>query len=242
MKMNYFSITFWFNIFSDHNDILEVLQEEFKDEYSKYNILNYSDNLVAPIISAYNDIEMTNIAFSQINFQYNMDRVTLDNYDKFKDRSLKIYNILSNNGINVCHTAIFINGEIINDNALKDITKKTLSKSFYDEDLVDTTIKIGKKHEDLFYKIVTILNKKQVKLVDKFDSEGRRIPLPLMSWNDAEIEHEIIDVSYEINDKYSFDYTKDYHTTEFYLNKMLYILKENFEDDINNILNKGKFN
>ena len=31
------------------------------------------------------------------------------------------------------------------------------------------------------------------------------------------VENEIIDISYEINDKYSFDFTKNYHTTEFYL-------------------------
>ena len=49
------------------------------------------------------------------------------------------------------------------------------------------------------------------------------------------------DISYEINDKYSFDFTKNYHTTEFFLNKMLYLLENNYESDVKNLLEKGNF-
>ena len=58
---------------------------------------------------------------------------------------------------------------------------------------------------------------------------------------DAILENEIIDISYEINDKYSFDFTKNYHTTEFFLNKMLYVLEQDLEKDINNLIYKGVF-
>ena len=67
------------------------------------------------------------------------------------------------------------------------------------------------------------------------------MPIPLISWNGAFVENEIIDISYEINDKYSFDFTKNYHTTEFFLNKMLYLLESNYENDIKSLLEEGIF-
>ena len=242
MHINFFSVTFWFNIFNNHKEILEVLQKELNDEYRNFSIHNYTDNYVVPVITAINKERRTNLSFSQINFQYNMDQVTLNDLSTFKDKVLKIYDILTTNNIKVLHSAIFINGEIIDEKALNKITQSTLAKTMYNDDLVDVTLKIGKKHEDLFYKIVTILNKKQIKLPQMTDELGRHIPIPLISWHQAIFENEIVDISYEINDKYLFDYTNDYHTTEFYLNKMLYLLTENFESDIKNILEKGYFN
>ena len=65
--------------------------------------------------------------------------------------------------------------------------------------------------------------------------------MPVVSWYDAIASKDLLDISYELNDKYSFDFTKNYHTTEFYLNKMLYIIENNFLKDIDNFLDKGKF-
>ena len=241
MKTNFFSVTFWFNIYDNHKEMLSVLQNDLKDEYSNYNINNYTNNYLNPIITAFNKELKTNMAFSQINFQYNMDNVSTNDLPLFKEKVLHLYEILINNGISILHTAIFVNAEIIDEDALKKISKNVISSSLVDDDLVDISLKIGKKHEDLFYKILTILNKKQIKLPQKVDELGRNIPIPLISWNGAMVENEIIEVSYEINDKYLFDYTSDYHTTEFYLNKMLYILENNLESDINDLLEKGYF-
>lgn len=241
MKYNFFSITFWFNIFDNHTLILDILKKEFKEEYEKFNLYNETENITNPLITAFNNKEMTNILFSKINFQYNMDKVSLDKLPLFKEKTLKIFEILTSNNIEIIHTAILINGEIIDDDALKSITKNTITEQLYNEDLVDITLKLGKKHEDLFYKIITLLNKKQIKLPRKIDDKGRLVPIPLISWNGALVENDMIDFSYEINDKYSFDFTKNYHTTEFYLNKMFYILIEEFKNDIDNLIQKGNF-
>lgn len=241
MKINCFSVTFWFNIFDKHKDLLEIFQTELKDEYDNFKIFNYTENLIAPIITAVNNKKMTNISFSQINLQYNMDKVELSDMEKFKEKTLKIFELLTSNNIKIAHTAVFVNGEIVDDKALESIAKNTISKKIYSEDLIDISLKLGKKHEDLFYKIVTLLNKKQIKLPKQVDEKGRLIPIPLISWNGAFVENEIIDISYEINDKFSFDFTKNYNTTEFYLNKMLYILSEDLEIDINNIIKNGEF-
>ncbi len=241
MKINCFSVTFWFNIFTNHNEILEVLQKSLKDEYSKFNVFNYTDNLINPIITAFNNEKRTNMSFSQINFQYNMDNVTFDDIDTFTSNTLNLFDILINNGVEILHTSLFINGEEEVSDGLKLIAEHTISNKIYNSNLVDMTLKLGKCHEEQFYKIVTILNKKQVKLPQVKDSAGRNIPIPLISWHGAYVEKEIVDASYEINDKYSFDFTSDYHTTEFHLNKMLYLLKEDFKSDIDNIIKKGKF-
>jgi len=241
MKTNFFSVIFWFNIFDNHKEILDDFQVELKDEYEQFNVFNYTDNLVAPIISAVNNKKMTTLSFSQINLQYSMDKVSFNDFEYFKDLSLKLFEILTSNNIEISHTSVVINGEIINDNALHIITKNTVSSRICSDDLVDMTLKLGKKHDDLFYKIITIMNKKQIKLPHKVDEAGRAVPIPLISWNGSLIENEIVEITYEINDKYLFDSTKNYQTTEFYLNKMLYILNEDINNDIKCILERGEF-
>lgn len=242
MKLNFLSVTFWFNIYKKHNDILKTLQEELKDEYKTFSVLNYTNNLIAPVIKAVNSEKKTNISFSQINLQYNMDEVDLNDIENFKLKTQKLFDILSSNEIEIAHTSLFVNGEFKEDDALKIISEKTIASGLRTNDLVDMSLKLGKKHEDIFYKIVTILNKKQVKLTQKLDDNNHPIPLPLISWNGSLIEKEIIEFSYEINDKYSFDFTKNYHTTDFYLNKLLYVFIHDFENDIDSIINKGSFN
>lgn len=241
MKINCFSVTFWFNTFDKYNEILNELQSKLKDEYETFNIRNIDNNLLNPIITAINNEKMTNLSISQINLQYNMDNVKIQDFEYFKKRVLELFEILSSLNVEISHTSLFINSEITKSDALNKIAENTINKTIIRDDLVDITLKLGKKEEDLFYKIITLLNKKQIQLPKKVDKLGRLVPIPLISWNGAFVENEIIDVSYEINDKYSFDFTKNYHTTEFYLNKMLYVLENNYEDDINNLIDNGQF-
>lgn len=241
MKINCFSITFWFNVFKNHQQILENLQNFFKDEYEKYDIFNMTNNLLAPVITALNDKKMTSVSMSQLNLQYNMDKVTWQDFPKFKEKVLSLFEVLEEYGLTILHTAIYINGEVLEDDALNKVTKHTLTKSLINDDLIDVSLKLGKKEEDLFYKVVNILNKKQLKLPEKYDEQGNLIPLPIVSWYGAIASQDLLEIAYEINDKYSFDFTKNYHTTEFYLNKMLYLMENNFLSDITNLLDKGKF-
>lgn len=241
MKTNYFSITFWFNIVNNHTEFLDDLRESLKDEFSNYEIKNITNNLFMPVIIAINNEKRTNLSISQINMQYNMDKITLDEINIFKNKALTLFELLKDNDVEILHTSIYTNLEIDDKESLKTITKNIINKKLYNEDLIDVSLKFGKKHEDLFYKIINLLNKKHIKLPRKTDDLGNEIPLPLISWNDATIEKEIIDIIYEINDKYLYDYTKNYHTTEFYLNKMLYILENDIQSDINNLIEKGEF-
>lgn len=241
MKINCFSITFWFNVFKNHQQILENIQNFFKDEYDKYDVFNMTNNLLAPVITAINDKKMTSVSMSQLNLQYNMDKVTWQDFSKFKEKVLSLFETLEEYGLTILHTAIYINGEALEDDALNKVTKHTLTKSLINDDLIDVSLKLGKKEEDLFYKVVNILNKKQLKLPEKYDQQGNLIPLPIVSWYGAIASQDLLEIAYEINDKYSFDFTKNYHTTEFYLNKMLYLMENNFLSDITNLLDKGKF-
>ena len=118
MKVNCFSITFWFNIFKNHQEILEIFQNFFKSEYDKYDVFNVTDNLLAPVITAINNKTMTNICMSQLNLQYNMDKVTWKEFPKFKEKVLNLFEILEEQGLIILHTAIFINGELVETNAL----------------------------------------------------------------------------------------------------------------------------
>ncbi len=237
MKTNYLSATFWFNIFEDHSKFIELIQTQLPNEFEEYKIISEKPiNFHQPLLTFMNKKERTNILFSQISLQYNMD---IANISKFQETVLKLYEILSENGITILHTAIFASNEMICENALDKITTKLLNSKSISPDLVDVNFKFGKKYEDIFYKIISILNEKKIELPSK-DNLGNNIPLPLISWNDATLKEEIIEIAYEINDKLSFDTEKNYHTTESYLNKMLYIFKNDLQDDINNLLNKGE--
>ncbi len=239
MKVNCFSITFWFNIFENPNELLNSFQNFFQDEYSNYQIYNASNNVFASIIEA--SSPQSNMAFSQINFSYTIHNVLMEDFENFKVKVLNLYDILTEKGVEILHCAIFANTEFTSKDALKAITKKTISSKFCNDDLIDITLKLGKKYEDLFYKIISVLNKKQLKIPQKFDAKGNLIPLPLTSWYGVKDDGEIIEISYEINDKYSFDFTKNYHTTEFYLNKMLYVFVNDLESDIDLVIKKGEF-
>ncbi len=242
MKYNYFSITFWFNLVENHQMLLADLNKTFETEFASFNVLNEeSDNLLVPVVSGVNKKLMTNFSFSKINFQYNMDHVSQEDFGLFKEKCLKIYEFFENNNIIILHSAICVNGEIDDDKAFNKFIKSTLNSKLITKDLIDASLKLGKKHEDLFYKIITLLNKKQIKLPQKVDKNGNLIPVPLISWNEASLEKDIVEISYEINDKYSFDFTKNYHTTEFFLNKMLYVLENDLEKDVNNLIKKGIF-
>ena len=55
MKINCFSVTFWFNIFDNHTEILEHFRQKFYNEYNNFNIKNKGNNLLAPVITAFNN-------------------------------------------------------------------------------------------------------------------------------------------------------------------------------------------
>ena len=202
MKINCFSVTFWFNILDNSSELLEALQSEVK-EYQKYEVYNITNNLLSPIISGVNNDLKTNIVLSQINLQYNMNNVSLDDVNMIKEKVLTLFNMLQNNNIKILHTALFINSEMIQDNSLDKIDK-LLNKKLKSSELLDVSVKLSKCYEEIFYKIITIFNKKQIKLPRVLDDNGREVPIPLISFNGSFVENELIDISYEINDKYLF--------------------------------------
>ncbi len=242
MKINCFSVTFWFNIYLDHAEILKDFNLELKEEYQNFTISNTDDNnLLTPLIMASNSEKKSNLTFSRINLQYTLEDTNFTSFKHFKDITLKLLEILETNNITVLHSSLFISGEKEIAKALELITKSTLNKSLISDDLVDASLKLAKKCDDQFYKFISIMNKKQIKFPKKIDELGRVVPIPLIPWQEALEEQDILEVIYEINDKCSFDYEKNYHTTEFYLNKMLYILENDYESDIDALIEKGEF-
>lgn len=242
MKVNYFSITLWFNIFEEHANIIEKLGDLFKSEYSQINFhMPEGDNLLEPVLNAVNNEKKTNFHMSKISTQYNMDDVTLEDLEIFKEKSLKLFNFLEDNNIEVKYSAIVVGLDKEVDDSTIAIAQNILNSSLQ-ENIADVNLKLGFKHEDLFYKIINLVNNKEIKLKPAYDDAGKPIPVPLISWNGNLILRNSIFINYEINDRYSFDFTKNYHTTEFYLNKMFFTLKEDLEDDINNLLEKGNIN
>lgn len=241
MKINCYSITFWYNPVDDFSEILKDLQKLFKKEYSTFNISSVeTDDFYNSVLFAINHKVQTNINISKIKLQYTMDKVTSANFQDFSEKCLKILSIFNENNIKVLHSSVFTNMEFTVEEALKKVSTQLLSKNT-SKNLIDVNLRISKVEDDMFYKIITILNKQQIKLPNFVDDTGRNIPFPLISWTNAIKEKEIIEASYELNDRYSFDTEKNYETTIFSLNKMLYIVKNFSNSDVEELLQSGKF-
>ena len=127
MKINCLSVTFWFNIFDKHLEFLETLRNALMNEFQNFNINNRNNNMLFPIISAVNNEKKTNLTMSQINLQYNMDNVSSKDFQEFKETVLNLFEILQENGVEVMHTALFINSEFAVDEALNKITNSILN-------------------------------------------------------------------------------------------------------------------
>lgn len=239
MKNNYLTVIFWFNIFDKHTLFLDNLRLLFKEEFNNYTINNFSGNILTPVLNANNPETKTSFSMSQINFQYVSENVK--NIGEIKEKMLELFETFKKNDIKILHTSIILNGEIDDSLTKVDFAKTMLNKNYDPDNLVDFTIRIGNKYEDLFYKIINVSNRTQLKIPQKRDDAGHVIPIPLVSWKNAILGKETLEINYEINDKYLFDNQKDYLTTEFYLNKMFFVLENDYHDDVDNLINSGKF-
>lgn len=237
MNILHFGVTFWFNIYDDYKNLLENLSQELKDEFTSFNYsAEQNQNLLAPVISTINNEKRTNMHVTRISAQYNMDNVNLENYEEFKDKALKIFNILNSNDANILYSSIIINAEKETNEALNIINDNLINKKALDENVTETDIKLASIIDEQFYKVIRLTNNKQIKLSKKIDTKNREVPIPLISLNGSFVEKECILIDYELNDRYLYDFTKDYETTEFHLNKMLYLVKENFKSDVENLI------
>ena len=153
MKINFISITFWFNIYDDLEKALYKFQNNLGDEFTSFNIKKPNNNLFEPLINSINKEKKSSLFMSPINLQYNIDLFSMGKFNEFKNRVMQLFEILIDLKIEVLHTAVCINSEMVVDNALNLLTNNTINKNIVTEDLVDATLKFGKKEEDLFYKI-----------------------------------------------------------------------------------------
>lgn len=238
MKIVHFGVTFWFNIYDEYSTLLETLKEKLKDEYSSFSYNNIDEhNLLSPVITAINNDKKTNMHVTRISAQYNMDNVDMNDFEEFQERAINIFNILNDENANVLYCSVVINAEKECEEPLDIINNNVLKEELINDNLTETDIKLANIIDDQFYKVIRLTNNKQIKIARKMDKKNREVPVPLISLNGAYIERECIVIDYEINDRYLYDFTNDYHTTDFYLNKMLYLAKENFESDIDSLTN-----
>lgn len=238
MKIMHFGITFWFNIYDEYSSLLENLKEKLQDEYNSFNYNNIDEhNLLSPIITAINNDKKTNMHVTRISAQYNMDSVDVDNFDEFQEKAMNLFNILNDEHVNVLYCSVVINAEKECEDPLNVINKNIIKEELITTDLTETDIKLANIIDEQFYKIIRLTNNKQIKIARRVDEKNREIPVPLISLNGSFVERECIVIDYEINDRYLYDFTKDYCTTTFYLNKMLYLAKENFASDVNSLTN-----
>ena len=90
--------------------------------------------------------------------------------------------------------------------------------------------------DEQYTETIQIINNKKVELTKIVDEKDREIPFNLLSLGDLNIVDEGFLFEYELTDRYLYDTNKNYNTTEFHVNKILYTIKDNFENEVERYL------
>ena len=113
--------------------------------------------------------------------------------------------------LHIFYSAIFVNLEKDSENPIEMINNNLINERLKNDNLNEIGMRMALVEEDSFYKIIVVNNSKDYTMQREIKS-GENIILPLISLRDAKITKEYISISYELNDKYSFD-NKDNNKT-----------------------------
>ena len=237
--MNYLhlGVYFWFDICDEELKLLDSLNNKFKHVFKEfeYDETKESD-IYLPIISAYDKDTKTHMAISRICCQYHLDSINNDNISKFKDNCLELFDILIDNNINILYVSANISA-ILNKNNPIDELKKMFNTNIEFNNMLEMNLKFTSLFEDQYNETLQIVNNKKVEFTKIVDSKDREIPFNLLPLGNCNVVDEVFMFEYELSDRYLFDTSKDYKTTPFHLNKILYIIKDNFDKSIDKYLN-----
>lgn len=247
MKIKNIIVTFWFNRYNNIKDIFEIFNSKLGEYFPAFNMTNLPSNVdpIIPRITARSKSGHSTFNMSNINVQlitdydekYNTNFENCLNY--IEERVKKIYEILVLNQIEVLYSAIFVNLDKIIDSPIDMIKNNLLSESVRNNTFSEVGMRTSMIVEDKFYRILTINNAKDFTMQKQIVPGQNEIIMPLISLHDAEIVNEYISISYELNDKYSFDSVEDYKNNSDIMNKMFEQVKNDLSNNIEEFIQNG---
>ncbi len=236
--MNYLhlGIYFWFDICDEEQDLFKSLNEKFNHVFKSfyYDELDEKD-IFSPVISGYNKENKSSMSVSRICCQYHLEDLTEESIDTFRNNSLELFNILEDNSIKVLYVSANISAIRKHDLPLEEL-KKIFKSDIDFKNLLEMNLKFTSLVDEQYTETIQIINNKKVELTKIVDEKDREIPFNLLSLGDLNIVDEGFLFEYELTDRYLYDTNKNYNTTEFHVNKILYTIKDNFENEVERYL------
>ena len=239
MRIKNIIVTLWFNKYDNLKTMSEIINENFKMYFPVCQFMALPANMdpIIPRITGKSGSGHSSFSMSTINAQIttNYDNNFNEDYDKcfeyIEERVKKLYELLQNQGIDIFYSAIFVNLEKDSENPIEMINNNLINERLKNDNLNEIGMRMALVEEDSFYKIIVVNNSKDYTMQREIKS-GENIILPLISLRDAKITKEYISISYELNDKYSFDNKENYSNSIDIINRMFLKAKEDIANNI----------
>jgi len=239
MKIKDSAITFWFQKQPNPKTYVDKFNDILNEHFFDFNIISVPANIdpAIPRLTAVSSSNHSQVDISLINarlrtnFDENYSKDIQTCIDYLKDRTLKLYEALEICGINIVYSAIFINLEEKEENAVEKIKKQ-----FLQEDKLDSIDEIGIRFshvvDNKFYSNISFNNSKQIKIEKVIESNKEEIIFPLISLNEASEVENYLSVSLEINDKLSFNLDSNYSTNKDSLLKLFELTADQLQNEM----------
>lgn len=247
MKIKNIIVTFWFNQIGNFKELTEEFNNNLNTYFPVWNFINLPANFepIAPRINAQSGSGHSIFTMSRINAQIstNYDQNFNEDVNKcmlyIEERAKKIYENISNQGIDILYSAIFVNLEKDEEHPIEKI-EKNLLKAEIKGNINELGIRTAVVKDNKYYRIITLNNAKDYTMQKQIKPEENNIIIPLISLKDATMTKQYISMSYELNDKYSFDNVDAYNNNINTINDMFENVKEDLKNNIELLIDTGK--
>lgn len=242
MKIKDSTITFWFQKQSNPKIYVDRFNEILKEHFFDFSIIGVPANISAtiPRLKAVSSSNHSNIEISLVNARlttnfddnYADDFIACVNY--LKERTLKLFEALKINDFNIIYSAIFINLEEKEKDAVEKIKKRFLTIENL-ENIDEIGIRFSQVINNKYYSNISFNNLKKVKIEKIIDENNGEIILPLVSLSNATEIENYMSVSIEINDKYSFNLDSNHSTNKETLLELFDMVADKLEKEMKKI-------
>lgn len=244
MRIKNIIITLWFEKFDSLKEMSDTVNENLKMYFPVCQFTSLPADLdpTIPRITGQSGSGHSTFLMSTVNARIatKYDMNFSEDYDKcfeyIEERVKKLYELLNEKNVSVIYSAIFINLEKDAVNPINQIRKSLINKSIKNDNLNEIGMRMVSIDENNFYKIIAINNSRDYTIQKELKTGDNTIIFPLISLKDAQITNECISISYELNDKYSFDNKENYNNSMETLNKMLKKAKEDIKSNIEKLI------
>ncbi len=239
MKVKNSEVTFWFQKIANPKEYVEVFNDKLNEFFYEFTVKGVPADISAfiPRMSSISKSSHSVIEVSQVNakLRTNFDSDYFKDYKKcldyVKERALKLYEVLNENNINCIYTALFMNFEEKDENAVSKIQKQFLKEEINDS-VEEMGIRYSQTINDKYYKIITYNNSFNVQLEKVIDDSNGEILLPLISLKEASSIENYLNFSIEINDKLSFNVVSNYKTSNNELQEIFALMNNELEKEL----------